>query len=152
MRLSSRSLFSTESLSTLPPTSRVSIFAHLKLHVCFSVFTKFCPRLWVALSPFRRVKENLKLKSFNPIVAAAKTKYSKKIIQFKRSHDISWLIIENDCQGEVCVLRARYRVANAYLTRTIHRGYEDDSGCSERDFIVDFVDVCWNCASVFCSA
>ena len=89
--------------------TRVSIFARLKLHVCFSVFTKFCPRLWVALSPFRRVKEILKLRHFNPIVAAAKTKYSKKIIQFKRSHDTSWLIIENDCQGEFCVLRARFQ-------------------------------------------
>ena len=47
--------------------------------------------------------------SIDAIVAAAKTKYSKKIIQFKRSHDISWLIVENDCQGEVCVLRARFQ-------------------------------------------
>jgi len=57
-------------------------------------------KLWVALSPFRRIQENLKLRHFNPIVASAKTKYSKKFIQFARSHDISWLMIEKNCEDQ----------------------------------------------------
>ncbi len=55
----------------------------------------------MSLSPFRRTQQTLKLRHFNPIFAALKTKNSKKTIEFRRSHDISWLLIPKDCEGNL---------------------------------------------------
>jgi hypothetical protein len=87
----------------------------------------------------------------NPIVAALKTKYSKNIIKFKQSNDVSWMCITRDCEGDLLHFREPFVLLFALThvwTRPIHRSIKDNSGIRKRHFVNGSVDVCWNCASI----
>ena len=109
-------------------------------------------RLWVSLSPFRRVQQNLRLKHLNPIVAALKTKHSKNRIEFRRSHDIPWLMLTKDCEGEFLCFYENSSSTDNYCNRSIYWDHKNNTGICERNHVNGFVGVCRNCSVIVYSS